>query len=86
MRPRTSPDRIATVQRLLRGGMSQREVAKRTGVSRPIVIEIDNGNRSVQFSEDGPTEFQKVNAYICPGCHCKVETAPCVACSSKRRA
>lgn len=86
MRPRTAPKKIAHVMRLLRTGMGQRSVAHESGVSLPIVNEIAQGKRGIeQFSEEAGVQFQTVRPYTCPGCGGMVTTAPCIACSSKRR-
>lgn len=85
MRPRIGADKIALVRRLLGTGMGQRSAAKESGVSLPIVNEIAQGKRAEQFSEDA-TDFQSVAPYTCPGCHRRVNTAPCVACTNKRGA
>lgn len=90
MRPRIGADKIAKVLKLLRIGKSHREIERLAGVSRPVIIDIANGNRgdgAMQFSESrGTINFQPVEPYECPGCNRIVNTAPCVACTSRRGA
>jgi hypothetical protein len=75
---------VEEVQRLLNQGLSQREVARKVGVSRGTVHAIASGKRLPldprrPHSADEPMEFPDGPTQRCPQCGSRVKM-PCLAC------
>lgn len=76
------PEQVATVRRLLRRHVSQRQIARRVGCSRSTVSTIAHGRdrarpRRVRDLPDEPGAHER-----CPGCGGKV-LMPCRACRDR---
>jgi DNA-binding XRE family transcriptional regulator len=83
-----SPDLIEEIERLLaEGKLSQRKIAKRTGVSRGTVGAVANGKRHVHAREteswDAGLESQSGPPQHCPGCGGLVHL-PCRLCYTRQ--
>ena len=73
---------------LARGKMSQREIAKRTGLSRGTISSIAGGTRKIQVKTvdpNMPPEPEDGPPVRCPGCGAMVQM-PCVLCHLKKLA
>ncbi|MCE9544122.1 MAG: hypothetical protein K8T25_01150 [Planctomycetia bacterium] len=77
-----SIEQVQSVQRLLAAGeCSQREIARRTGVSRPSIAAIANGTRVIQPPR--PIDEPAYPAQRCADCGGLV-VMPCLACLLRR--
>lgn len=73
---------VDEVRRLLvEGRLSQRQIARRTGVSRGTVAAIASGRRQRPAEEPGgpPGGYPRGKPVRCPGCGARVQM-PCLAC------
>lgn len=85
MRKPVSYYQVATVQRLIKAGCSNREAARRAGVSAGTADKIAAGKHVSQFSESSDeVTFHDVPEYECPNCRRRVKAAPCPACVARR--
>lgn len=77
-----SPAVVVEVRRLLaEGQLSQRQIARRTGISRGTVAAIASGRRRPRYppSPTSPGGFPRGKPVRCPGCGALVQM-PCLAC------
>lgn len=84
MRKPVSHYQIATVERLVRSGVSARKAARQAGMSHDTAAKIANGKHVSQFSEESEVTMHSVPEYECPGCGRTANTAPCATCLARR--
>jgi len=85
MRRAIGRPKVTQVVRLLTSGLSQREAARREGLSLGTINKIASGHHVSQFSEDsGEVQFHAVPEYECPTCRRRVTAAPCPTCIARR--
>lgn len=81
------PGVVAEVERLLaEGRLSQRQIARRTGISRGSVSAIASGRRRTRVDRTGrpPGGYARGKPVRCPGCGALVQM-PCLACWLQER-
>jgi hypothetical protein len=81
------PTMVAWIEQLLRQGMSQREVHRRTGVSRGTIGRIARGQRPDHQALRQRKQTEELSLFVgplqrCPGCGGLVEM-PCRACHTR---